>query len=171
MLNKPAIGQIGLIYDRKGTHRSFVAKAIDWVTRSPVHHVIVCVSEDHCVEAQPGGAVLSPLSKWPNAVWSNFPLTPAQAEGTAQWAIDHIGTPYGFLDDAAIGIGLLLNHWAGFELQRFLSSDHSLQCAQLADAALTKGGKFKVFDDNRLDGAVYPGSFVPLFKKYGWWPE
>lgn len=85
-------------------------------------------------------------------------------------ATAHVGTPYSFLDDAAIGFALLTNWRAPRWVEQRLSSDRHLQCAQLADAAYEAAG-LRLFDDGRLPGAVYPGSFIPIWQQHGWWPS
>ena len=54
-------------------------------------------------------------------------------------------------------------------LAAMLADPDSYQCAQLADAALQHAG-VHVFRDDRPYGAVYPGSFVPVFQAFGWLP-
>ncbi|TIH34954.1 hypothetical protein [Subtercola vilae] len=161
------VGQIGLIPGANG----WVDWTIEKVTKSPVHHVVVCVSATECIGAEPGGARIRPMSDFPEAIWSHFPFTPTQRKGVAGWAYAHEGTPYSLLDDFVIGLSLLSGirtpQWA----ERRLSRTDRMICSQLADAALTLGGGIRVFGDDREFGAVYPGSFVPYFKEHGWWPE
>jgi hypothetical protein len=163
--NTAKIGQIGLIPDPK----SWVQREIATITRSNVHHIIVCVSDTHIVEAMPGGVQYNLLTNYDNAIWSDFDLTPEQAQGTADFAISAINTPYNWLDDVLIG----LSCETGLDLPKIVSdrldSGEFYQCAQLADASLTKGGHFTVFDDGRPPGLVYPGSFEAMFRDRGWW--
>lgn len=168
MMTKPTlVGQIGLIPGAD----SVVDWVIQKVTKSPVHHVVVCVSASECIGAEPGGARIRPLTDFPDAIWSNFAFTPRQRSGVSRWAYAHEGTPYSIVDDLVIGIALLTGvntpRWVRARLDR---SDRMI-CSQLADAALTLGGGVQVFTDDREPGAVYPGSFVPYFKEHGWWPS
>lgn len=159
------LGQVGLIPDGKG----FIPNIINWATRSTVHHAIVAISDTECIGAEPNGATIRPLSFFPNAIWSRFPLSDAQAQGSAQWAAEREGRPYNWIDDAIIGIQCV----SGVVFPRFITNhydnDKYYECAQLADAALTHGAGISVFDDNRPPGLVYPGSFEKLFREYGWW--
>lgn len=159
------LGQVGLIPDGKG----FIPNLIDWATRSTVHHVIIAISETECIGAEPNGAKIRPLTDFPNAIWSQFPLTPEQARATAAWAAERVGRPYNWVDDGIIGIECI----TGIVFPKFITdrydNDRSYECAQLADAALTNGAKITVFDDNRPPGTVYPGSFEKLYRQYGWW--
>ena len=161
----PLTGQVGLIPDGHG----LIPELIDWATRSRVHHVIVAVSETETIGAEPGGARIRPLSYYPNAIWSRFPLSAVQAQDCADWARARENRPYNLTDDLLIGLecitGLTLPHVI---TDRF-DSDDSYQCAQLADAALTKGAGITVFDDGRRPGTVYPGSFELYFRLAGWW--
>lgn len=158
-------GQIGLIPHPHG----WVEHAIETVTRAPVHHVVVAITETLVIGADPAGATVHRVSDYPDAVWSHFGLTDQQRHAIVVWASAHVGTPYSFLDDAAIGIALLSGIPTPRWVQERLSSDRHLQCAQLADAAYLAAG-LHLFDDGRLPGAVYPGSFIPIWQQHGWWP-
>lgn len=159
------LGQIGL--QTKGD--TFIPRGIQVVTRSDVFHVVVAISETECIGAQPGGAKIRPIDFTPNLVWSQFDLTPAQAQASADWARAREGRPYSFINDALIGISCGLDFaWPKFITEHY-SNDKTYECAQLADAALTLGAGISVFNDGRPFGTVYPGSFEPIFKKNSWW--
>lgn len=158
-------GQIGLIPHGD----NFVTRGIELVTRSHVHHVIIAIDDTWCIGAEPHGARIALISDFPTAIWSQFPLTPQQAAGAASWALARNRIPYNILDDALIGIecitGIVFPDW----ITAHYDNDKSYQCAQLADAALTKGAGIQVFTDGRKPGTVYPGSFEALFLANGWW--
>lgn len=139
------------------------------ITRSPVNHVIVALDNTWCIGAEQQGAAIHSIGHFPNAVWSDYALTGKQRAGIVQWCESHEGTPYNWLDDAAIGIALLLHERTPAFIQRRLSSIRTLQCAQLADAAYSLGGDVQLFDDGRLPGEIYPGSYIPAFKNHGWY--
>lgn len=159
------LGQIGLTTEPQG----IVGRAVEWVTKSKVHHVVICISDTEVIEAAPGGARIRPLDYRDDYVWSNFDMTPEQAQACADWARAREGRPYSFINGFFIGVYCMF----GIEFPRFIterfSTDKSYQCAQLADAALTLGAGIEVFNDGRLFGAVYPGSLEILFKERGWW--
>lgn len=159
------LGQVGLIPDGRG----FLANAIDWITKSRVHHVIVAISDTECIGAEPGGVTIRPLEYFPNAIWSRFGLTPEQAKASAEWATEREGRPYNFIDDAIIGFECV----TGIIFPKFITNlydtDKSFQCAQFGDSALSKGAGISVFNDQRPPGTVYPGSFERLFRENGWW--
>lgn len=163
----PQLGQIGLQTEAG----SWQQKAIEWVTRSSVHHVVICISDTECIGAEPGGARIRPLNHRSDFVWSKFDLTPEQAQASADWARAREGRPYSFINGFFIGVYCMF----GVEFPRFItkrfSTDKSYQCAQLGDGALTQGAGIEVFDDGRLPGAVHPGSLEMLYKAYGWWVD
>lgn len=159
------IGQIGLKTEAKG----FVEKAIEFVTRSSVHHVVIAISETECIGAEPGGARIR-LHDYDRFVWSKFDLTPEQAQACADWARAREGRPYSFINGFLIGLTMYGFTWPK-PVWKYFSNDKSYQCAQLADAALTLGAGITVFEDGREFGEVYPGSLEKLFKERGWWEE
>lgn len=160
------LGQVGLIpYGKR-----LVSRAIEWVTKSDVHHVVICISETEVISADWGGAVIEPITKYTDAVWSRFPLTPKQARGCADWARAREGRPYNFVAFTVIGLELLTGLPVPKQLAEHISSDRRYECAQLADAALTLGAGFKVFHDGRPFGMVYPGSLQRIYQENGWWP-
>lgn len=160
------IGQIGLKTEAHG----FVEKAVEFVTRSSVHHVVVAISETECVGAEPGGGITLRRHDYEPLVWSHFEMTPEQAQACADWAKDRIGRPYSFINGFLIGLTMYGVKWPKW-LWKHFSTDNSYQCAQFADAALTLGAGITVFDDGREFGQVYPGSLEQLFKDRGWWVE
>jgi hypothetical protein len=158
------LGQIGLIPNPQ----NFVERGIEFVTRSKVHHVIVCISDTECIGAEPGGARIQSLTDWPNAIWSQYEFTPQQAQASADWARSKEGVPYNWIDDAYIGLACLFGRQAPRFIVERVGDEDTLQCAQLGYGALTKGAGIQVFSDARLEGAVFPGSFVPVWKQNGW---
>jgi hypothetical protein len=160
------LGQIGLKTEAHG----FVENAIEFVTRSTVHHVVVAISETECISCEPFiGATIRPLN-YDKFVWSRFDLTPEQAQNCANWARAREHRPYSFVNGFLIGLTMYGFTWPKFVWKHF-STDKSYQCAQFADAALTLGAGITVFDDGREFGQVFPGSLEALFKANGWWEE
>ncbi len=145
----------------------FWPRLIAWATHSTVYHTVLAIDNTRSISAEPGGAVFRPLNYWPDTIWSQFDLTPEQQEDITDWGVRHKNTPYNFLDDAAIGIALVFGMHTPKWVARYLSSDYSLECAQLCDAAYEFAGR-PLFDDGRLPGAVYPGSFEPIWRANGW---
>lgn len=160
------IGQIGLKTEAHG----FVEKAVEFVTRSSVHHVVIAISDTECVGSEPGTGVTLRKHDYEPLVWSHFELTEEQAFACAEWAKSRIGRPYSFINGFFIGLAMYGIRVPKFIRKRFDNDTH-YQCAQFADAALTLGAGITVFDDGRDFGVVYPGSFEQLFKERGWWVE
>lgn len=156
-------GQIGLVPHPV----RFWPRVIAWATHSTVYHSVLAVDNTRAVSAEPGGAVFRPLNFWPDTIWSQFELTPEQREDIADWAVAHIGTAYNFLDDLAIGLAMVFGIHTPKWIQRYLSSDYTMECAQLCCQAYTEAG-IDLFTDGRPPGAVYPGSFEPVFRTHGW---
>lgn len=142
-------------------------RLIAWATRSTVYHSVLAIDNTRAISAEPGGAVYHPLDYWPDTIWSHFALTAEQREDITDWGINHYGARYNYLDDLIIGLALIFGIHAPTWMQQYLSSDYILECGQLCDSAYRAGG-IQLFDDGRLPGAVYPGSFVPIFTEHGW---
>lgn len=156
-------GQIGLVPHPV----AFWPRAIAWVTRSTVFHTVLAFDDVRCLSAEPGGAVVRSVTAWPDVIWSRFELTDEQLDDIVDWGIAHWGVPYGFFTDVAVALALLLGWSTPRWVARYLSTDQVMNCSQLCDSAYLAAG-IHLFDDGRLPSAVYPGSFVPLFKERGW---
>ena len=155
-------GQIGLV---PHPHTPF-EYLIDWITVSRVHHAVIAISETECVSCEAGGARIRQISEYPDAHWSEFPLTAGERDTIVNFGRTRIGRPYGWFADIAIGIALLSGVHTPKGIQAYLNSDRSYECAQLCDAAYSTAG-IHFFDDIPA-AAVYPGMFVPIFRSYGW---
>lgn len=143
-------------------------RIIQWVTRSPVHHVIIALNDDFCVSAEIPVVRIRPVAHFPNAVWSHFDLSAAQQSQISRFALHQLNKPYSILDDLLIGLTLFLSKTLTPDsLWSRLQDDNQWQCAELADASLLAGG-VNLFDPTRPACAVYPGSFVPYFQSHGW---
>ena len=156
-------GQIGLVPHPK----SFVEWAIQVVTRSPVHHAILGISPTQCISDEPHGPIIRDIADFPDAYWSYFDHTPEQSAEIVAWGHAHVKTKYGYFADAALFLWLVLGiHTPGW-LARYLNNGTHFECAQFCDAAYQAAG-IHLFNDGRLPSAVYPGSFVPIFRANGW---
>lgn len=161
----PLLGQVGIIPNGE----SWIARAIERLTHSESCHAVIGLGGGMCIGAEPGGARIRPVTDWPTAIWSKFPLTASQAYGCAAWAEKREYAPYAYLDDALLGLEYALNfRWPKFVTRHF-SSDRQWMCSELADAALTLGAGIKVFDDDRDFCETSPGDFERLFRAKGWW--
>jgi uncharacterized protein YycO len=156
------LAQIGLVRTT-----GFMSWLIRAVTHSPVNHVIVRVSPNSVISPEGSGVQIAPVTAFPQAIWSKFPLSRGQENKIIAYALAQQGKPYNYVDDLFIGIALLTRWATPRWMQHELSDTKRWQCAQLADAAYQTAG-IHLFHDERPSGAIYPGSFVPLFEDNGW---
>lgn len=155
-------GQIGVV-----PHAHTPAEwLIEAVTRSTVHHAIIAISETECVSCEPGGALVRPISRFPDAYWSHFDLTSKQRKNIVFWAKFNIGAKYGWFADLAIGVALIWKLRTPKWVARWLDNGRRFECAQYCDAAYAYGGVhlFK----GVVPSAVYPGMFIPIWEEHGW---
>ena len=140
------------------------------VTQSDYNHTVIAISETKCIGAEPGGVRIRPISDFPIAAWSQFIYRGNQRDNLVDWAEDQEGVEYSYVEDLLIGVALLTRSNTPGWIERRLSSGDSWQCAAMCDAALMHVGIY-LFRDTRPVGAVYPGSFVPFWRDFGWLPK
>ena len=126
-------------------------------------HVFVKVG-NYAVEAMPGGALSSrvnPGERWSKAFAYAVPTYAAgQGDRVAMYAVNMVGTPYGFADYLALA--LKHRHLSFGLLNGYISATKPnglpkrAICSQLADAALSLAG-WHVFNDGCLPQDVTPG--------------
>lgn len=155
-----------------GATNGWAAPIIRWVTRSPVNHVKVGLNDNLDIGAEPGGARIRLQRDYQGGYWSRLDLTDEQRAQIVALATELENTPYNWYDDLLIPLviwldkrGIAYPKW----LQRHISTVATLQCAQLADLVY-ETADIHIFNDGRVPGAVYPGSFVAIFKAHGWMP-
>lgn len=115
------------------------------------------------IEAEPGGALLSRLEIYDRSrvLWLSCP--PQYGDAVATAALSFRGTPYSFLDYAAIDLHRF--HIPAPHLRAYIESSRHMICSQLADRAAEIGG-WKIFDDGRWPGFVTPGSlYLEVLKR------
>lgn len=160
--NPPRKGQIGLI----GDPQTPVAKLITRVTKATIFHVVICVSPTMIVSADGDGVRLVPIDTYPNAVWSDYEMTPQQAAEVANFAIRQVGLPYNWMNDILIGLQYL--GWSVPEfLMRAAEDRHEYQCAQLGAASL-EAGRVTCLTQKKRKGTPSPGDFEIDFRAQGW---
>lgn len=139
---------------------------IRFVTRSPVNHAGVEATNDgQVVEALSQGAVLNPNPDPNGVTWSTdlVPLTDQQRADVAKYALELVGTPYGWLDVIALGAlqyGVRLPY-----LIRRLQDRKLLFCSQLVDEAYLRAG-VHLFNDGRIPQNVTPGALYNLLPSH-----
>jgi hypothetical protein len=142
-----------------------VALGIQYGTRSRYNHVRLVVDTMHgrVVEAKPGGAARGHVGR--NDVVVRPPLTWEQRAKIPAIAASLLGTPYGFLDVAALGlaqVGIVLPG-----VKHRIARPDRLFCSQLVDYAWTLAG-FHAFTDDRTPQDVSPGDLADLAFRQGW---
>lgn len=120
----------------------------------------------YTISAYPGGArrvaLPCPPAQLPGSLWSSglVELTPLQRSGIVAWAHAHVGTPYSFLDYAALvvhGLGL----WVP-GLREYIATTSHMICSQFIDSGLTANG-VHLFA-RRWAGYVKPGDLAGLLQ-------
>lgn len=158
------MGQVALVR----TH-GFVAWAIRVITNSPYNHMVVGTAAGDTVSPEHEGVIRRRVTYWQpdRIVWSRFAETELQHWQVADFAEDQLGKKYNWGSDFWIFIALITKRHTPKWIEARLNSGSRWQCAQLADAALRAGG-VPVFTDGRSPGAVFPGSYIHLFRERGW---
>lgn len=126
-------------------------------------HAGLCVG-DQVIEAMPGGAILTPLSRYTccatgDTVWSNLPLGVAEQEAIASSGLALEGTPYFWGDYFSLALEQL--HIRPAWVRRRVATSKSMICSQLVDRAYANAG-FHLFADGRDPGDVTPGDLYTL---------
>jgi hypothetical protein len=160
---EPQVGDIGLT--QIGGITGKLIRIGQWLNGdgfADYEHAFVYVGLGEVVEAQPGGAILAPLSKYDASriVWHRAPEGKRYA--VAHYAYGMLGTPYSFLDYFAIGAVRL--RLPSKRLRAYVASTRHLICSQLADEAYRRAG-VQLFSDGRQPGQVTPGALYKLFRK------
>ena len=153
----PQPGDIGVT-----PSRGWASFGIRWATHSPVAHAFVSVGGTRIVEADPHGARFNDASRYKQVTWLtglSGSLAGWQRAAIVDWAVGRIGTPYSWLDDAAIGMRDLFG-WCPAWLTRRMASTRTLMCSQLAVEAYRAAG-VDLFP-GRPGGSVSPGDLWRL---------
>lgn len=123
-------------------------------------HAFVVLDDGTVMEAQPGGARITPLetySRRPVAFSTHLATTEAQRDEIVRQARLLEGTPYSFLDYLALALTRLRvrPRW----LRRYVASTGHMICSQLVDEAYRRAG-VHLFTDGRLSQDVTPGDLA-----------
>ena len=137
---------------------------IRWGTRSRYNHARLVVDGlGETVEALSSGAIRRHVQL--TDVIVRPPLTGKQRAAIPGIAASLVGTPYGFLDVAALGLaqfGITLP-----SVTRRIARPDRLFCSQLVDEAWREAG-FHAFTDGRTPQDVSPGDLADLAFRDGW---
>lgn len=161
MTYQPKPGDIGLVPMTGAV--GWMIKAGQWLAAdgwTKYQHAFVIVGEGvqglpgmRLVEAMPGGALNSSLSRYDadKIVWLRCP--PAYREAVASEALRFVGVKYSAADYGALSLHRF--HIPAPHLEAFIKDRKTMICSQLADAAAGIGG-WHIFDDERWPGYVTP---------------
>jgi hypothetical protein len=131
-------------------------------------HAFTFLPDGMIFEAQPGGAVISPVARYADKpiLIARLPLTDDQRAHVPLVVMGLLGTPYSFLDYVYLGLWRLgiRPEWLKEAVRR---SGHMI-CSQSADKVAELLG-FHLFTDGRLNQDVTPGDLFELFEAKGWW--
>lgn len=103
-------------------------------------HAFVVLDDDTLIEAQPGGAVIRPLSEYDgeDVLYSKFDLTDEQRATIVATARSLEGTPYSFLDYLFLALYRIRIRvpW----ITRRVESNKHMICSQLAEYCYEEAG-------------------------------
>lgn len=158
----------------------WTSAAIRLGTRSRVNHAGIALGDGRTVEAQAKGAIigreqdndrviwgdrLSIKVDWLDSIARPGGTTPTWANARiADEALKLVGTPYGFVDIAALALADL--GWRQRWLERIVDRQHALICSQLVDQAYLNAG-VHLFSDGRMPGRVDPGDLEQIIATGG----
>lgn len=113
------------------------------------------------IEAEPGGARITHVSRYPVIHWCTATAarySPVQLQASADAARKYKGVPYSFLDYDAIAAHRL--HIPAPGLRQYIESTKHMICSQLTDQADADAGIHNF--ENRWPGFVTPGNLYDL---------
>lgn len=157
MATDPKPGTIGLV--------KMGAPAARWIRLGQLlngdgfedfEHAFVLLSGSMIIEAEPGGARVTPLHyegvHWCEGI-AGLLRRPPDVVATVAYGME--GTPYSAADYFALAARRLRLPLPG--LRAYVQASGHLICSQLADLLYQRLGA-QIFDDNRWNGYVTPGS-------------
>lgn len=155
----PRPGDIGLTSIEGFT--GGLVRVLQWVNGdgfSPYTHSFIVLEDGMLIEGQPGGAEISPLTKYDGRhvlYVSPEGLTDEDRMRICAEARKFEGTPYSFVDYAAIAVHRLRLPFPG--LKDYVASTKHQICSQLVDNSYRQAG-IGLFRDGRWAGYTTPGS-------------
>jgi cell wall-associated NlpC family hydrolase len=122
-------------------------------------HAFIYLGSGQIMQAEPNGAVQAPLGGYGHILWSTgrIPLTPGERGRIVAAAARYDGTPYSWLDYAAIALHSL--HLPAPGLKRYIQSTRHMICSQLVDQCYQDAG-VHLFRDGRWPGYVTPADLA-----------
>lgn len=167
MASNPQPGDFGLV-DISGSV-GLLVQVGQWLVgdgfTSPTH-AFVFMGNGWVLEAQPGGARYTKLTKYADReiTWSKWPLSGDQRKKVRAFARQRRGTPYSFVDYLSLALARvgLRPVW----LQQYIATNKHMICSQLVDAAY-RAADVHLFTDGRLSGDVTPGDLYRVLDPLG----
>lgn len=136
-MSRPRSGDFGCV-----TTYGKIGFTIRFFLKSKVNHSFIYIGKGKIVEAMPGGAVISNLSKYSHKdiTWSNVPFTSEQMQRRAIRfrALSLVGTGYGFLDIFFLWAKILGVRFSF--LENWIKSDNRMICSQLVAECYERAG-------------------------------
>lgn len=126
-------------------------------------HAVLYLGYGQILEAQPGGAVISPLNRYAPSkmLWSSNKISLAASERVA--LVDYgkmmVGTPYSAADYFSIAAARFHIRLPG--LKKYVADSNHMICSQLVDYVYQKAG-INLFKDGRWPGDVTPADLAEL---------
>ena len=121
-------GQVGCVVDSKG----LIGKLIERVTGSRAHHVVIAISDSHCISAEPHGARIRRISDYEHVIWSRYQHTPEQAHHVAWLAEFAQYSRYDYLSFFALGVHFLTGVKIPDRVATWLDDRGETTCSGLA---------------------------------------
>jgi uncharacterized protein YycO len=159
----PGLGQIAVVRTKGFT--SWVIRTFD---RTPYNHDVIYAGDGEVYSCEPGGVQRVPITVFPDAVWSHFPLELDQVFEILNFCEAQLGKPYDNLMFVWCGVARILGvkHTPDWILRR-LASHRAFICSMLVDAAYL-AANYPLFRDGRAESAVDPHDITELFRQHGW---
>jgi uncharacterized protein YycO len=140
-----------------------------WLNGDPYgyQHAFVYVGNDQIVEAELGGAKLSPLSEYASESIAWYHCPPERGQAITDVAMGYIGTPYSFMDYAALA-ALRFHLPIATLLRNYVATSKHMICSQYVDkcyqdvAEEFNDPRLRLFQDGRKPGDVTPGDLYTL---------
>jgi hypothetical protein len=154
---KPKPGDFGLVSIPGAGGRAI--RAAQWLNGdgyANLEHAFLVLDEETLIEAQPGGAVIRPLSEHAgrDVVYSSWPLTDEQRSNIVTHGRLLEGTPYSEADYLALAAHRL--HIPAPGLRQYIANSKRLICSQLIALAYDLSGVFLF--PHLWEGYVTPGA-------------
>jgi|SRR5690242_665402 len=132
---------------------------------SQYEHVALYVGNDLIIEAENTGTAVANVHRYDanDTFWSTGIINPTDAQRVAicKAAYGYVGTPYSWVDYAALAAKRLHLGPLVPGLKNYVATSKHMICSQVVDQEYQDAG-YQLFDDGRWPGYVTPGSLYNL---------